>query len=169
MGPAAVLAAMLALPVSFRDRIESAEARRALYLPVAEAIAVVARNEREAAFLVADGWHESGGFARAVLEYRCQDIGPRACDRGRARGTWQVHRWCAATDVVGEARCTLRAARGGVARCREHVLSPAHAFFVGAAGRPCSWPWAGERVETMERVLRLLKTTRNGDIQGFRR
>src|SRR5689334_14713732 len=135
---AQVLAAMLALPHSHLDRTETLEERTALYRPVAETIVAVSRTEEEEAILVADGHHESA-FARAVLEYRCQDIGRLACDRNRARGTWQVREWCRGSGPLVEARCALQIIRDGRERCRDSALTPVHGSFAALAARPCNW------------------------------
>lgn len=148
-----VLSAMLALPQFALDRADTAEERRALYLPVAEAIATVATTREDAAFLVAQGWHESR-YARAVLTGHCSDM-PRGmrCDPdrngvARARGPWQSWRVaCRAEDVLGQARCVLGTAKLGLARC-----SSWSAAFAALSGR---WT-CGEsprRVETMRGVL----------------
>jgi hypothetical protein len=153
---ATVLSAMLALAPSYLDKSETLEQRTELYRPVAEAIAEVARNESEAALLIADGHHESG-FARAVLEYRCQDIGRLACDRNRARGFAQVHSWCRGNGPVAEALCALRIIRDGKERCRDSALTPMHGAFSALAARHCGWAGADVRVRTFKRVLAQLR------------
>jgi hypothetical protein len=127
-----------------------------LLRPVAEAIATVSRNEQEAAALIAQGWVETK-WSRAVLEYRCSDLGRLACDRGRARGPWQVHRWCTATDVVGEARCTLRVMRYGKELCGNRCFTPWHGAFAACASLPPDWVGADERVKIMKSVLDRLR------------
>lgn len=152
---AAVLAAMLALPQFAADRADTDEQRRELYRPVAEAISKVSRSLEQEAFLVAQGEHDSG-FARYVLEYRCAD-GRWHCDDGKSRGAFQVGFWCKGRGVEAEARCALKAAYGGIERCREHALSPAHAMFAGTAARECSWRGADKRVRTYQRILEQLR------------
>jgi hypothetical protein len=153
---AKVLLVLLAQPSYVRDRDESPAAREELLRPVAEAIATTARNDTEAAVLIADGFHESG-YSRAVLEYRCRDLGRLACDSGKARGGWQVHSWCKATDVVGEARCVLRVARYGSGLCREHALNPTAGAFAALAARSCNWSGAEVRVRTYRKILAQLR------------
>lgn len=152
---AAVLAVMLRLPQFTADAADSPEERAELYRPVAEAIAAASRTVEQEAFLIAQGNHDSH-FARYVLEYRCKD-GKWHCDDDRSRGAFQVGFWCKSRTIEGEARCALKAAYGGVERCREHSLTPAHAMFAGTAARECSWPGANKRVETYHRVLRRLR------------
>jgi hypothetical protein len=157
MTPAAILSAMLSLPPAALDRSESVEQRTALFLPVAEAIARVSRSDRQAALLIAQAWEDTK-LARYVLEGRCHDgpVGQR-CDNGKARGPWQVHKWCTATTLDGEARCALRAASSGMDRCRGHAQSPVHGAFAGLAARDCSWPGADRRVGTYRSVLSALR------------
>jgi hypothetical protein len=153
MPPETILAAMIALGTYHADRGDTAEARRALLLPVAEAIASVARTNEEAAALVVGAWHESH-FARYVLEGRCAE-GPRGaqCDPdrhgvARARGAWQVWRFCKATDTRGEAKCVLDQMRLGVRRCAGWSGG-----FAALHGASCEWSPSAARVQTMRRVL----------------
>ena len=153
MTPQFVLAAILALGAYHADRDDSLESRGALLLPVATAIAAVARTPEEAAALVAQAWHETH-FARYVLEGRCSDGPPgQRCDPdahgvARARGPWQV--WlvaCRAADVAGEAKCVLGQMRMGLARCSSW----------GGALASLDGQWrcgdAPARVQTMRKVL----------------
>ena len=112
MNSAAILSAMLRLAPFSADHFEPSE-REALYLPIARAIATVAKTPEEAAALISDGWHESK-FSRAVLTGQCSG---HQCDKGKARGAWQVWAWCKATDATGEARCVLSQMRLGLERC----------------------------------------------------
>lgn len=155
-----VLAAMLSLPTAWLDRAESPEQRAELYRPVAEAIADFAKNDRQAALLIAQAYADTK-LARAVLEGRCQDMpdGQR-CDNGKTHGPFQVAvAHCPTSDLREQAKCAMRAAGGGVARCRDHSLSPTHAMFVGLGGmgRPCNWKAASDRVELYRRVLAALR------------
>jgi len=129
------LAIMLTLPQSHLDRDETPEQRAALIKPWADGIDAVSRNAFDRAALVAIAWHESGGFARYVLEHRCSD-GPRGakeCDSGHARGAFQVHPWCKATTVEGEAQCAASAYRFALSRCGDNVS----AFGQYASGNAC--------------------------------
>jgi hypothetical protein len=156
---AAVLSALLSLAPSYLDKHESAEQRTELLRPVAEAIATVSRNEYEAAALIAQG-HAESKWSRAVLEYRCSDLGRLACDRGKARGPWQTHSWCKERGFVAEAKCTLRVMRFGKQRCADHCLNPWLGAFSACASLPPDWVGAHERVKLMKRVLERLRRAR---------
>lgn len=159
--PAVLLRIALSFPPWHGDRGESPEARAELYRPVMEAIAEEAKDEKQAALLLAQAIEDTH-LARYVLESRCMD-GPRGarCDNGRSRGPFQVGTWCRDDGVrVGlrlEAHCALRAAWGGIARCREQALTPWHGAFAGLAARDCHWAPAAHRVDTMRRILRGLR------------
>lgn len=150
-----ILAAMLALPLSYLDHGDAH--RRDLFEPVAVAIFRVAHSPEEAAELVADGFHESG-FARAVLEYHCERIGPQACDSGRARGAWQIHtRWCPTSSVEDEARCALRMLRFGRVHCLPHKLNPVLAAFSALGGSACSARGVEQKFATYKFILSKLR------------
>ena len=155
-----ILAAMLSLPPSALDASDTEEEREALFRPVAEAIAEVAKNDRQAALLIAQGWEDSK-FSRRVLEYRCHEMpAGQRCDAGKSVGAFQVSaRWCRPASVVDEARCALKAAGGGMTRCKDHSISPIAGAFVGLGGmgRPCNWTKAEERAATYKRVLQRLR------------
>ena len=157
MTPSQVLAILLAFPPYSGDRSMTLDERREMLRPVAESIARKAGNNLRKAALLSTQSFEDTGLARYVIEGRCQD-GPRGarCDDGRSYGPYQVAvRYCPDRDLDGQADCALRAAWGGVARCRDHALSPVHAWFVGLAGSgvPCNWPEADRRVRTYRMVL----------------
>jgi hypothetical protein len=154
------LLAMLALAVAWVDRGESPEARRELFRPVAEAIDAEAKTPRQKAFLIAQGFEDTK-FARYVIEDRCLD-GPKGqrCDEGRSHGPFGVSvKYCPSKDFRVQAHCALKAAWGGAQRCKDHSLSPPHAWFVGTAGmgRSCAWPGADRRVATFQRILARLE------------
>jgi hypothetical protein len=157
---AQVLSAMLSLPQYVGDRGESLEQRTALYLPIAESIARVAKNDRQAALLIAQA-HEDSKFARYVIEGRCSEGPPGVrCDEGRSYGVYQVSvRYCPDRDLDGQARCALKAAGGGVERCHGRGVTPIHSLFVGLAGggRSCTWEGADQRVRTYRKVLAELR------------
>ena len=128
---------------------------RDLAEPVASAIDGVTAVPEERVALVTDGWFESR-YARYVLEGRCLD-GPRGarCDPGkdgvpRARGAWQVWKFCKRTGMAGEARCVLDQMRLGRQRCAswEGAFSALH-------GPTCGWAGATRRVQMMRRLLGL--------------
>lgn len=85
----AILSYLLAQPVHKSDSDEPPESRRERVAEVARAIASVAgKDAGKAAFLAVQAVHESG-LRRDVLSCNC----PRhECDRGKARGAWQLHR-----------------------------------------------------------------------------
>lgn len=163
MTPTAILAALLALAPYHGDRHLSVDERRLLLVPVADAIASTARDDKEAAFLIAQAWHETK-FARLVLEGRCDEM-PRGqrCDpdrKGRPQsvGPWQIKgRWCrGAGTLEGQAACVMRLARGGRERCRSW-----HGAFAAQLGAgSCTAPRAAARVETMRKSLYRVQTAR---------
>lgn len=152
-----VLMVMLGLPGWSLDSDDTDEARARLYRPTAVAVAEVAASRTEAAWLVAQAWHETR-YARYVLEDRCADGPPGArCDAGRARGPWQVHRWCSvawdesASDAVrlrAGAECALRGYRRGFQRCG--TLAGAFAAQHSWSMSPtwCTQRWAVRRAQT---------------------
>src|SRR5687767_12279984 len=94
-----VLAGLNALAVFTEDRApELAEQKRQQYAAIASAVASVAgeqkiaRRAEWASLIVAIGYAESG-FSLRIMDGRCK---PWECDRGRARGGWQVHRYAEA-------------------------------------------------------------------------
>lgn len=125
MSPEIVLAVMLEMRQAWEDRAESREQRTELLRPLASELAVEARDVPEAAALITIAYNESGGFARWVLEGRCAER-PKACDRGAARGPFQLHQWCKATDLKGEVKCAARAYRTAIDRCNDHELAFGH-------------------------------------------
>jgi hypothetical protein len=159
-----ILTALLSLPTWYGDKDLSKEERRALIRPVAEAIHGVARTRDEAAALVSLAWHESR-LASYVLEGRCHEGPPGArCDmdrkgKPRARGPWQVWKWCKAWDhpegsaesLRREARCALGALRTHRSRCG--TWEGAFAGMGGLGGRNCVSARSSQRVQTMRRVL----------------
>lgn len=153
---AELLAIAMRFPVWYGDRGLSQEARTELYRPTMEAIAEESKNENQEALLLAQAIEDTH-LARYVLEGRCLEgpIGQR-CDNGHSRGPFQVGKWCPTGSLRDEAHCALRAAWGGVARCRGHSLTPWHGAFSGLAARDCHWPTADKRVATMRRILREL-------------
>jgi hypothetical protein len=155
-----LLGAALTFPAWHGDRQEDPELRAELYRPTMVAIASVARSRQEASVLLAQAIEDTH-LARYVLEGRCKDGPPgQRCDNGHARGPFQVHGWCTATDLRGEARCALRAALGGQARCEGRSLTPLHAAFVGLAARECNWRGADHRVQTARKIERMLAEAR---------
>lgn len=156
-----ILAALLALAPHHSDRALTRDERSAMLEPVAAAIAAVSRNEHEASFLAAQGWHESA-YSSAILRGEC---GPKQCDPGRdgkpqSVGPFQVKaRWCEGhATLEGQARCALRQARGGLQRCRHTKWLGA--FSAQSGGLSCNAPWAAKRVSTMRRSLERIQRAR---------
>ena len=163
---AGILAVLLAHP-AYADRHVPRDERASALQPVAEAIAAAARDDVEAAELLALGKHESG-FRIAVVQGRCAELGPRACDSQRARGTWQLHiSACphaylyeagSVDSIHEEALCAIRQLRFHGWRCREHALTPMLGAFSGfATGSACHWSGAGARVLTVRRMATELR------------
>ncbi len=145
-----MLAVMLTMRQAWEDRAETREQRSALLAPLAEAIAEESRSPSDAAALVAIAYNESGGFARWIVEHRCHER-PQQCDHGRARGPFQLHGWCKATDLRGETQCAAKAYRYALSRCAD----PMHAFGQYATGNRCM-PMS-KRETTRVMVLRRLE------------
>ena len=160
MTPAVILAAILLLPSRYaRGDVQA----------VADEIGAVSANRDEAAALISLAWHETK-FASAVMEGRCSDLHPRACDSGRALGVWQLHKqactaaWALASPNGGtagqreslreQARCAIRLLRWNAKRGRDRARTPLHAAFAGYAARPWNWAGAEVRVATVRAVLR---------------
>ncbi|HEX7671403.1 MAG TPA: hypothetical protein VF395_17540 [Polyangiaceae bacterium] len=163
---AAVLAAALSLSQYVGDKVDTPEGRETLYRPVAEAIAEVARTNVEASMLLALAFHESG-LARFVIEGRCADGPPgQRCDGGRARGVFQLHEsacreaWKledgSVPSIRAEARCAIRLLRWNADRGKDHTPSRLHAAFAGYAAREWNWDGAAKRVETAQKLERVL-------------
>lgn len=157
---AAVLAVLLSFPTYPGDKGDSLEQRTALYTPVAMTIAAVAKTPESAAALIAIARHESH-LARYVLEGRCHE-GPvnERCDNGRARGPWQVHPWCPATDLEGQARCVLGQFWWGYRHCGGLYAGA----FASLSGRgACTWSGSSKRIATMgDARFRLALEARGG-------
>lgn len=155
MTPEIILSIMLAQPPWKGDAGETLAQRTALLRPVAAAIVEVSQGDRtRAARLVALGYAETR-WARYVLEDRCSEgpVGAR-CDEGRARGPWQVWRWCKASDLVGQAQCALRALGGAELRCRRNYPNSPHAAaFAGyATGSLCAFRGVYARVSATHQI-----------------
>lgn len=164
---AIILSAMMTLTPYYGDRFDTPEARRELYAPIAQAIALAARGDRElVAALIAQGWHESK-WARPVIEGRCQEMpAGQRCDAGRARTPFQVHGWCRAAfrapdgsgaSLEAGARCAASMLRAGRARCRSWV----GAFAGMRGGWSCESASATARASTMRQVLVALRAGPN--------
>lgn len=164
---AAVLTTLLHLPHFGLDKGDTLAERTALLTPVAEAIEDASRGDEEmAAALVSLGFHETG-FARYVIEGRCEDGPPGArCDadtRGRARaiGPFQVWGWCSAAwdapagsreSLLGGAKCAVRMLASGSSRCGKLLANQWTAAFAGYRSAKCQPLDSADRVKTMVAV-----------------
>ena len=152
---ATILAFWLTLPQWHLESFTPAE-RAAHYLPVAESICRVARNDNERAFLATQTEYETH-LAWGVLDERCHTLGKHACDGGLATGPWQAHRWCPSAWTAptradrydAGARCALRMAR----QCR----TPEGWFAAQGGFRRCAADWARRRVPMFWRILEKLR------------
>lgn len=152
-----VARALQRCPVPMAERSGPRATARAAYLDAfAVEIARVAPTRERAAMLVAIGERESN-WDSEVIAGRCK---PWACDRGRARGAFQVHRMRLTAD-------DWDAAPGNVVaqvRMADRLLALSHCPSVGApagtfrayAGRMCGFPLRDEaaRVAAYYRALR---------------
>lgn len=150
-----VLAAILLLPVFHEDG--ASPEKTAQLTAVAAAVAEVARDKDEAAFLIAWGEHESR-YSLRIHRGQCK---PLECDRGRARGPWQNHRIGMAEDAWGrlvgvemtrvQAAEAMRRARSALRMCPADRIRGA---FRVLGGNGCTRALKGEneRVETFQRV-----------------
>ena len=116
-------------------------------------IATSATTPKEAAFLVTWGRYESG-FRERIMLNQCKAW---ECDRGRARGVWQLHQAAAGSawdalpgDPLVQAHAAARMARFALKTCHGEVRC---AFRV-LGGLPPSMRLPGEdyRVATYYRV-----------------
>ncbi len=140
--PAWLLGAVLALPIFKGDR--EAPNKPQQLDTVAHAIAVAAREETRwpgtteelKALMLAVAWHESN----LSLQLHAGKCPPDKCDRGRARGLWQMHA-CAASSVAAWAliggvdlESTLHAAREAA-----HALTRSRRFCAAHERRGAPW------------------------------
>lgn len=165
-----LLSALLSLPLHTEDRApEHAEAKRAQLTTLAAAIAdasddqSITRPRDWAALIIAIGYAESS-FSLRIHVGLCK---PHECDRGRARGPWQLHRYAEATPVwdkmtgienagVQAAVASARLARGFyTCRTKGDWLT---ATINGFAGRRCDliWPGLERRVAVYHRVRKAI-------------
>ncbi len=164
----AIRHALEALPIFFLDRSVPADVRAPMLDREAVVISTVARNDVEAAFLVAQLDAESH-TSLDVFRGNCSAL-PRGmrCDPDRhgvprASGPWQAWlQFCpkaqpfAIDSVEGlteQARCVLRQARGGLQRCRS--WEGAFAATLGTAS--CTGASGADRARVMRRALERIR------------
>lgn len=172
-----VLAALLALPVSKADREVDPSVKRAQLETIATAIATASSettgwpgsNRELAAFLVTIARYESA-LAMHIHAGNCR---PWECDRGRARGLYQLHahrsfpedQWQRAAGLDAESTLfSSRAAARAVVRSRGLCRSLERRggdwvamTFSAYAGRGCVGWFSGRdlRVSSFRRLQRL--------------
>jgi hypothetical protein len=140
----------------------------AVALAIDHAAQATSDPKQTAAALLTLGFEESR-FAAYVGEGRCAE-GPKGarCDRGKARGYWQL--WRVACPLAWtlehnsrralrvEARCAARAWRGALLRNRRcHPAGPIAGAFAGYRGADCRWRRAAGRAKRFQRVLLRLR------------
>jgi len=168
-----ILAVLLSWPAFYTETDEQPEARRVRLVMAALAIEHTAKQSAEpkqmAAALLTIGFEESR-FAAYVGQGRC-DEGPKGarCDRGKARGYWQLWRVsCPAAwelphntreALRAETACAARIWRGALLRNRScHPAGKIAGAFAGyRGGADCRWPRAAGRAQRYQRVLYRLK------------
>lgn len=154
----ATLLALLMLPQFHEDRASQAD-KAAQRNGIADAIAAEKLTPDQAAFLVAWGDAETH-YSLRIHAGRCAKW---ECDRGRARGPWQLHRSADMTadtwarmhgieNVRVQAREAARRVRWALRECR----GDARGAFALLGGRGCagSIPGVDARVATFERLRR---------------
>lgn len=152
-----IVLAILALPLYKEDRPVTLEKVSQLEA-VSFAIHAAAKTPDEAAFLIAWGEAESK-FSLRVAAGRCK---PTECDKGRARGPWQIHRFASMSpeqwdrmhgveNIDEQAVEAARKARWALRQCPADRIRGA---FRVLGGLGCSRPLKGEaeRVATFNRV-----------------
>jgi hypothetical protein len=171
-----ILAALLSLPQQAEDKApELAEQKRAQLVAIADALADVADEQRItskrdwAALVIAIGQAESG-FSLRIHDGRCFKW---ECDRGRARGPWQLHRYAEAVpvweqmhgldNIAVQVRVASARLRRGYYTCRgggDWLVATINGF----AGRRCSlvWPGLEARVATWRNVRRAMDKAARG-------
>lgn len=168
MTAAVVLAALIALGIPPSDRSDARKPEQLEHLAdgIARATSVgswpVSRRDR-AALLITIGWHESN-FRIAIHEGLCL---PWECDRGRARGVWQMHKnrytapvWERLIGVeysVTQARTAMEMLHRSYWSCARAGVPWLQGTLNAYAGRRCSDDeWQRSRVATFAKVKRRL-------------
>ena len=150
------LYALQSLPTYKNDRApELADEKLAQLQAFADAVERHTRSKKEAAFLIAWGWHETA-FSLAIVDGQCR---PLQCDRGRARGAFQEHRigrpleeWDrlhGLGNIDAQVESAARRARGMLGMCKT-----AEGAFRSMTGRGCSarLPGVERRVATYRQI-----------------
>jgi hypothetical protein len=166
----AIKAGAFALAVHKEDvGAEFAEAKRAQLTAVAEAIEPSARTQKiarptEWAALVLIIGNAESGFSLRIGRGECK---PQECDRGRARGPFQLHNYAEARPVwdqmhgleyIGlQVRVASARLQRGYYTCRggaDWFIATVNGF----AGRKCSdiWPGLEARYATYRKLVRVI-------------
>lgn len=151
------LAGLFRLPVWKEDTApELAWLKEAQLREVDRLVNVETADPKARAFTKAFGYHES----RYSLRIMRGDCKPAECDRGRARGAWQLHKnglhdaeWKALhgpASLPAQAKEATRRARGALHTCRGDVKGA----FAVLGGRGClgTLPDMGERIATYKKL-----------------
>lgn len=154
--------ALARMPVHVTDLDEEESARKERLLGVAQAIDTASSEPLDRAVLVVLAWRETR-LARYVHEGRCSD-GPRGkyeCDRGLAKGLWQIHdarEWSVPEADEEQASLALRLWKGGRARCRRDNPDELAGAFVsyGSGGSCAPTKWAKARADHVRKVVNSL-------------
>lgn len=149
-----LVAWLVARPVSTLDTMtETVTERRARLETVATAIVEASGGDvGKASFLAAQGDAESG-WRLDVSKCRCRQ---NECDRGKARGYWQVHRAPETPDVwsgvcAADVESMTLAARWVLRRYRATSLECSFAS-LGGARVSCGAQWAMDRAKVARRL-----------------
>lgn len=166
--PDLILSALLSLPTFVEDR--DAPDKRAQLVAVADAVASVATDQKIttprnwAALILAIGQAESG-FSLRIHAGQCK---PFECDRGRARGLFQVHRYAEAVplweqmhgveNTAAQVQVAHARLKRGYYQCRG-AADWTIATINGFAGKRCAlvWPGLEARVALWRRAVRGMK------------
>ncbi len=156
-----ILAVLLRLPVYHEDRASEEKAQQ-----MATIAAAIAENSRNAPLpprdwarlLITIGFHESA-FSLRIMAGNCR---PAECDRGKAKGAWQIHRntlnrdsWAKQDgDIALQARLASDALKRAWGTCRGSGVEPVRATLSAYAGKRCGADWSGlgARLSTFQRL-----------------
>ncbi len=154
------LALFALLPVYFEDRGEDPTPHRE---QLAHAIWAESQGKplppRDwARLMLTVGFHESG-FSKRIIAGKCK---PLECDRGRAKGAWQIHRntlnrdsWGAQDgDIPLQAKLASDQLARAYWTCARSGVEPVRGTINAFAGRRCGDDWSGTkaRLATFQRL-----------------
>ncbi len=156
-----ILAALLSLPTAKEDRPVTPEKTLQLEA-VAAAVHRATKTPDEAAFVLAWGSAETH-YSLRIAEGRCLIW---ECDRGKARGPWQIHRNAAMSaeqwdrmhgveHIDEQARVAAARARWALRQCKVDRIRGAFRV-LGGLGCKRQLKGENERVKAFERMRRRL-------------